>query len=191
MIPQGEPMAFYHETERLILRDWREADIPLFAKMNADPQVMEFFEKPLSLQETLESVERITRGAAEHGYTFWAAERKSDRQFIGCIGIFHSTYEAHFTPSMEIGWRLDKPYWNMGYATEGARESLRLGFERFNAPEIVAITVPSNLRSRNVMSKLGFTHDPAENFDHPKVAREHPFCEHVLYRLKRERWAKG
>lgn len=177
-----------HETSRLILRDWREEDIPQFARMNADPVVMEFFEKTFSLEETRQSVHRMRECAKNYGYTFWAAEQKNDGKFVGCIGIFMSTYESPFTPGVEIGWRLDKPYWGQGYATEGARKALEVGFEKFGLQEICAITVPANERSRRVMEKLGMVHDPSENFKHPKIPPEHPFSVHVLYRLARQNW---
>lgn len=179
-----------YETSRLILRDWRDEDIPQFAQMNADPLVMEFFEKTFSLEETQQSVQRMRDCAKNYGYTFWAAEQKSDGQFIGCIGIFMSTYESPFTPGVEIGWRLDSPYWGQGYATEGARKALEIGFEKFALQEICAITVPVNRPSRRVMEKLGMSHNPQENFRHPKIPIEHRFSEHVLYRLPKNRWNK-
>ncbi len=179
-----------YETERLILRNWLHKDIEPFAKMNSDDDVMRFFEKKISLEQTIQSVEKMKACHKKYGYTFWAVENKKDQKFIGCIGIFMSEdYESPFTPGVEIGWRLDKPYWNKGYATEGAKKSLRIGFEDFKINEICAITVPTNLASRNVMEKLGMKRNPNEDFEHPKVSDNHPFKTHVLYRLKKQDWA--
>jgi ribosomal-protein-alanine N-acetyltransferase len=96
-------------------------------------------------------------------------------------------FQAHFTPCVEIGWRLAREYWGHGYATEGARASLRFAFETLRLDEVVSFTVPANRRSRRVMERLGMTHNPADDFEHPDVPPGHPIRPHVLYRLRREK----
>ena len=153
--------------------------------MNADPAVMEFFPACLSRAESDQGVDRIERQFRERGFGLFAAELRRDGTFIGFIGLNVPRFVAHFTPCVEIGWRLAAAYWGQGLATEGARATLRHGFESLALDEIVAFTVPGNVRSRRVMEKLGMTHDPADDFDHPGLAEGHPMRRHVLYRLRR------
>jgi len=173
------------ETERLILRPWREADREPFARLNADPAAMEFFPARLSRAESDQGVDRIEKHFRDHGFGLFAVEVRLDGAFIGFIGLNVPRFVAHFTPCVEIGWRLAAQYWGQGLATEGARAALRYGFETAALDEIVAFTVPENLRSRRVMEKLGMTHDSVDDFDHPNLPESHPMCRHVLYRLKR------
>jgi RimJ/RimL family protein N-acetyltransferase len=174
------------ETERLLLRAWREADREPFARMNADPAVMEFFPACLSRVESDHGVDRVENHFRERGFGLFAAELRSESTFIGFIGLNVTRFVAHFTPCVEIGWRLAAAYWGQGLATEGARAALRYGFETLALNEIVSFTVPANMRSRRVMEKLGMTHDPTDDFDHPGLEAGHPKRRHVLYRLKRE-----
>jgi ribosomal-protein-alanine N-acetyltransferase len=173
------------ETERLILRQWRPADREPFARLNADPAVMEFFPACLSRAESDQGVDRIEKHFRERGFGLFAVELRRDGTFIGFIGLNVPRFVAHFTPCVEIGWRLAAAYWGQGLATEGARAALRHGFESLALDEIVAFTVPGNVRSRRVMKKLGMTHDPADDFDHPGLAEGHTMRRHVLYRLRR------
>ena len=175
-------------TDRLLLRSWRPADRQAFARMNADPEVMEFFVAPLTRDESDAFVDRIEAGFAEHGFGVWAVEELSTDAFIGFAGLLHQTFEASFTPAFEIGYRLARHAWGYGYATEAARAAARFGFERAGLVEIVSMTAVSNVRSRAVMAKLGMTHDPGDDFDHPRVPDGHPLKRHVLYRLSVERW---
>jgi RimJ/RimL family protein N-acetyltransferase len=117
-------------TDRLLLRPWRPDDRRAFARMNADPDVMEFFVAPLTREESDALVDRIEAGFAEHGFGVWAVEELSTGEFIGFTGLMHQTFEATFTPAFEIGYRLARHSWGKGYATEGAREAVRFGFER-------------------------------------------------------------
>jgi RimJ/RimL family protein N-acetyltransferase len=172
-------------TERLLLRQWRPEDRDPFAAMNADPRVMEHFPSLMSREESDASVDRIEKHFQDHGWGLWAVEVPGIAPFAGFIGLNIPRYEAHFTPCVEIGWRLAVDYWGQGYATEGARAALAFGFEELDLAEIVSYTVPGNLRSRRVMEKLGMKHDPGEDFDHPRVPAGHPLCRHVLYRLRR------
>ena len=172
------------ETERLLLREWREDDFEPFARMCADPRVMEFFPATLTPEETAAGIERGRAHFARHGFGWWAAELKETGAFIGFIGLAVPYFEAHFTPCVEVGWRLAAEYWRRGLATEGARASLRYGFEVLGLAEIVSFTSVANVRSRRVMEKIGMTHDPADDFDHPRIAEGHPLRRHVLYRLR-------
>lgn len=175
-------------TDRLLLRSWRSADRQAFARMNADPEVMEFFVAPLTREESDAFVDRLEAGFAEHGFGVWAVEEISTGEFIGFAGLLHQTFEASFTPAFEIGYRLARHAWGQGYATEAAREAVRFGFERAGLGEIVSMTAVGNVRSRAVMDKLGMTHDPRDDFDHPRVPDGHPLKRHVLYRLTLEQW---
>jgi RimJ/RimL family protein N-acetyltransferase len=170
-------------TERLLLRPWVAADREPFAAMNADPQVREHFPALLSREESDASVARIEAHFAEHGYGFWAVEVSGVAPFVGMVGLAVMDFESHFTPCVEIGWRLATPYWGRGYATEGALASLDFGFVELQLDEIVAYTALGNIRSRRVMERIGMTHDPADDFDHPSVPDGHPFRKHVLYRI--------
>jgi RimJ/RimL family protein N-acetyltransferase len=170
-------------TERLRLRPWRPADDEPFAGLNADPDVMAHFAGPLSRAQSDALADRIREDIKRQGFGFWAVEIPGVTAFAGFIGLSSPRFTAHFTPCVEIGWRLAVAHWQQGYATEGAVAALRFGFERLRLPEIVAFTVPGNARSRRVMEKLGMAHNPADEFDHPLVAEGHPLRRHVLYRV--------
>lgn len=176
------------KTDRLILRPWRSEDREPFAAMNADPAVMEFFVSTMTKEESNAFVDRIEEGWAERGFGLWVAEEIASGTFLGFIGFFHQTFDAHFTPAFEIGYRLARAGWGKGYATEGAREAVRYGFEEAGLTDIVSMTCVPNVRSQNVMRKLGMTHDPADDFDHPRVPDGHPLKRHVLYRLTADQW---
>lgn len=173
-------------TERLILRGWRAADRAPFARLNADPRVMEFLPGPLSRQESDAMVERIERHYQRHGFAMYAAELRTTGEFLGYIGLAVPPFEAHFTPCVEIGWRLIFESWGQGLATEGARAVVRHGFEDLGFGELVAITVPANVRSRRVMEKLGMRRDPRDDFEHPLRPEGDRLRPHVLYRLRRQ-----
>lgn len=172
------------ETERLVLRRWKPSDRDPFAHLNADPRVMEFMPGVLSRVESDRLVDRVEAHFAQHGYGPFAAETRSEGLFIGFIGLSVPAFEAHFTPCVEIGWRLAASHWGQGLATEGARAVARYAFESVGLEEIVSFTVPENVRSRRVMEKLGMTRDAADDFDHPGLPPGHPLRRHVLYRLR-------
>jgi len=172
-------------TPRLILRRWKASDREPFARMNGDPSVMEFFPGVLTREESDQGVDRIEAHFERHGFGLCAAELCGTGVFIGFIGLAVPSFDAHFTPCVEIGWRLAAEFWGEGLATEGAREMVRYAFEVVGLEELVSLTVPANLRSRRVMDKLGMTRDPADDFDHPTVPDGHPLRRHVLYRLRR------
>ena len=172
------------ETPRLVLRPWRDTDRAPFHELNSDPRVMEFFPSIPMREQSDALIDRCQEHFERHGFTFFAAELRESGELAGFIGLAHTPFEAHFTPCVEIGWRLGFTYWNRGLATEGARAALNFGFEQLRLREIVALTVPANLRSRRVMEKLGMTIDPAGAFDHPRVPEGHPLRRHVLYRIQ-------
>ncbi|TDD33047.1 N-acetyltransferase, partial [Nonomuraea terrae] len=157
------------ETERLIMRRWRDADRAPFAEMNADPEVMRHFPAPLTRSQSDAMVDRIERHFDMRGYGLWALEERSTGRFVGFTGLALQTFEAPFLPAVEIGWRLARPAWGRGYATEAAREAVRYAFDEAGLDEIVSMTAVGNARSRAVMERLGMTRDPADDFDHPRV----------------------
>jgi RimJ/RimL family protein N-acetyltransferase len=175
-------------TDRLILRRWGFADRAPFAEMNADPRVMEHFPTPLSRQESDALATRIEAHFDEHDFGMWAVEIAGIEPFAGFIGLAIPRFEAHFTPCIEVGWRLAPEYWGQGLATEGAHAALAFGFEMLGLEEIVSFTVPGNLRSRRVMEKLGMTYQPSNDFDHPLLPEGHPLRRHVLYRVHRRQY---
>jgi RimJ/RimL family protein N-acetyltransferase len=170
-------------TERLRLRRWRPSDRDPFAALNADPRVMEHFPSLVSREESDALAGRIESHFDQHGFGLWAVEVVGVEAFVGFIGLCIPRFVAPFTPCVEIGWRLAAQYWGQGLATEGARAALAFGFETLGLKEIVSFTATVNLRSRRVMEKLGMTHNPADDFDHPVLPREHRLSRHVLYRI--------
>ena len=176
-------MALSLRTSRLLLRPWRDEDLAAFAEMSEDPIVMEYL---LSLSHRGLSAEAwVARARAhwdEHGFGQWVVELPGAASFIGVVGLGVVSYEAAFTPVVELAWRLARPYWGRGYATEAARAALDYGFCQLGLTEIVAVTVPANQRSRRVMERLGMTRAPEDDFDHPSIP-EGPLRRHMLYRL--------
>lgn len=175
-------------TKRLVLRAWHEDDFKLFAKMNSDPRVMEYFPATLSLQESDDLAKRLSAKLQEQGWGLWAVSVPGLSSFIGFIGLSEPSFNAHFTPAVEVGWRLAYDFWGQGYATEGALEALKYGFETLNLNQIVSFTAAQNHRSIQVMKRIGLHHDPIDDFDHPKLAEGHILGRHVLYRLNRNEW---
>ena len=175
------------QTKRLILREWRNSDRDIFAAMNADPDVMEHFPAPLSREESDAMVDRAIAVWAEGGPCWWALEN-GEGDFIGFTGLYSPTFQTHFTPCVEIGWRLAKTYWGNGYATEAASAAMTWGFHELGLDEIVSFTVPQNKKSRRVMERLGMTQDPSDDWDHPRMADCPRMRRHVLYRMPANRW---
>jgi ribosomal-protein-alanine N-acetyltransferase len=174
-------------TERLILRPWREADLEPFAALNADPRVMEFMAGLLDRAGSDALVARAQAHFDTQGFGLWAMEVPGVAPFTGFVGLMRPRFEAHFTPCVEVGWRLAFAHWGKGYATEAARAALAFGFGTAGLDEIVSFTAAGNARSRAVMARLGMVHDPREDFDHPSLPADHPLRRHVLYRARRAR----
>jgi ribosomal-protein-alanine N-acetyltransferase len=174
-------------TPRLLLRPWRDADDEAFVAMFDDPRVMEFL--PATTRPDIDAfIARIKAHFAEHGFGLWAVEVPGIAPFVGYIGLTIPRFDAHFTPAVEVGWRLASAHWGKGYATEGAKAALDAGFTRLGLQEIVSFTVPANRRSIRVMQRIGMQHNPADDFDHPRLAEGNPLRRHVLYRIGRARW---
>jgi ribosomal-protein-alanine N-acetyltransferase len=173
------------ETERLLLRRWRDSDRAPFAALTADPEVMRHFPAPLTRAESDAMVDRIIASFDEHGYGLYAVERRAEGDFIGFVGLAWITYDVPFAPAVEIGWRLARHAWGQGYATEAARAVVAHAFGALGLDDLVSMTVPSNEPSWRVMERIGMTRDPAEDFLHPRVEAGHPLERHVLYRLAR------
>jgi 3-dehydroquinate dehydratase/shikimate dehydrogenase len=171
-------------TKHLLLRQWKESDLSLFAKINADKRVMEYFPAPLSVEESNSLAEQIQKDLKEKEYGKWAVELKGIAPFIGFVGLHYHDFPAPFTPCIEIGWRLACDYWGKGYAFEAAQRVIDYAFQTLKLKEIVSFTTETNQRSRSLMEKLGMTRNPQEDFDHPKLPKKHPLHAHVLYRLR-------
>jgi RimJ/RimL family protein N-acetyltransferase len=180
MMPGGDVAI---RTPRTILRQWREADRELFARLNADPAVMEHFPATLDRAQSDAMVARLTEHITRHGFGFWALEIPGVAACAGFVGMVHVSFDAAFVPAVEIGWRLARACWGQGYATESARAAARFGFTELALAEIVAFAVPDNSRSRAVMARIGMRHDADGDFEHPRIPAGHRLRRHVLYRL--------
>ena len=174
------------ETDRLVLRRWKDSDREPFAAMSRDPEVMEFFPAPLSREESDAMVDRIEQKFEERGWSLFAVEEREGGKFTGFVGLNVPGYETPFTPCVEIGWRLARPFWGRGLATEAARAVLDFGFHQLDLHEIVSFTAVQNRRSQKLMERIGMTRDPENDFDHPMLEEGHWLRRHVLYRLRRD-----
>lgn len=179
------------QTDRLVLRQWNNTDFEPFAAINADPRVMEYFPSTLSRKESDDLSKRLCTQLEEQGWGLWAVSVPGIANFIGFIGLARPSFDAHFTPAVEIGWRLAFDYWGKGYATEGAKAVLAFGFDSLNLDEIVSFTAEQNMRSRRIMEKIGMHHSSKDDFDHPKLAEDHPLKRHVLYRMSQQKWRRS
>ena len=172
-------------TERLLLRQWRDADLEPFAELNADPEVMEHFPAPLTRAESDRFAASIAERIETDGFGLWAAEILDTGGFVGFAGLLPVQFESHFTPAIEVGWRLARDHWGKGYATEGGKAAIGFGFDIVGLREIVSLAVPANVRSLRVMERIGMTHDLDDDFDHPRFPEGHRLRRHLLYRIKR------
>jgi RimJ/RimL family protein N-acetyltransferase len=175
-------------TARLALRRWRQADRVPFAALNADPRVMRHLSDRLTRKQSDDLVEVIEAGFARHGYGLWALELLDTGEFVGFTGLAAASIRAHFTPAVEVGWRLARSAWGRGYATEAARAALAFGFDAAGLAAIVSFTTVANLRSRAVMRRIGMGRDPADDFDHPELPQTSELRPHVLYRITVDDW---
>ncbi len=173
-------------TDRLILRNWQPEDRPLFARINADPLIMEYMPRVLPPADSDKLVDRFQKHIKKHGFGMYALERKDDHAFMGTVGLSHVAFKASFTPSIEIAWRLDYEFWGTGYATEAARAVAQHGFNKLGIEEIVSFTVSDNTRSMHVMEKIGMTRDEDGDFKYPKMPKDHPLSNFALFRLSKD-----
>ncbi|MEW8505317.1 MAG: GNAT family N-acetyltransferase [Candidatus Thiodiazotropha sp.] len=189
-IPTSSPeTGFVLETERLLLRQWRDDDYAAFTEINADPRVMEYFPNQLSPAESDELADRCRDLIAARGWGFGALELKRSSEFIGLVGLNQPQHRLPCSPCTEIGWRLAYEHWGKGYVTEVGREALCFAFDKLLLDEVVAFATVTNKRSIAVMQRLGMT-DTGRNFKHPAITPEHPLSEHVLYSISRGDWSQ-
>ncbi len=174
----------YIETPRLLLRDWKEVDTPLFQSMNSNPLTMEFFLDTLSIEESNLFLKRIKKEFLERSYGLYAVELKESGRFIGYTGFHYTEMQSHFAPCVEIGWRYLPEAWGHGYATEATKACLTYAKENLPFKEVYSFTSLLNKRSEKVMKRVGMTQ--LENFAHPAVPDGHRLKEHVLYKITLE-----
>ena len=177
------------ESQRLLLREWRESDLEAFAGLCADAGVMEHFPSTLTPAQSAEFVARIRQHFVKCGYGFWAVECRNGPPFIGFVGLMQVGFDAPFTPAVEIGWRLAREAWGRGYASEAASAALRWAFESLELDEVVSFTVPANTRPWKVIERIGMRRSPADDFDHPRLPEGDPLRRHVLYRMGALDWS--
>ncbi|MEZ8824709.1 GNAT family N-acetyltransferase [Vibrio amylolyticus] len=177
------------DTQRLIIRPWKDSDLPEFEAMSADPLVMQYFPSPLSKEESGELATRINELIALNGWGFWAVELKSTAEFIGFVGLHGQDKEGGIpnAPFIEIGWRLSSKHWGKGYATEAANKVLTYAFDVLEQPSVYAFTALTNEPSQKVMKKIGMT-NLSQDFDHPKLPKGHELERHCLYKISRKGW---
>lgn len=174
-------------TERLVLRRWTDSDLPRFAELNADPEVMRYFPAALTRAQSDELAASIRGALDRQGWGLWAVELPGIAPFIGFVGLNQVRFRAHFTPAVEVGWRLAREHWGRGYASEAGRAALGHAFSQLGCQEVVSFTAAVNHRSIRVMGRLGMVRDSAGDFDHPGVPPGE-LRRHVLYRLSATKW---
>lgn len=173
------------ETERLILRGWRDDDVAPFHAMGNDPEVMRYLGPPLTIADAEAARDRMNGLQEDHGYCFWAVERKADGAFLGFCGVKPGPDGTPIAGELEIGWRLRRDAWGQGYAREAAEACLIWAWSNTDAPRIAAITVLNNANSWGLMERLGMIRDHAADFDHPAVPDGSPLKRHLTYRIAR------
>jgi RimJ/RimL family protein N-acetyltransferase len=171
------------ESPRLLLRSWKDSDIDAYIKMNLDSIVMQYFPQTVSPEETRTHIQKIKQHFETFHFGLYALELKEEKRFIGFTGFSHPSFESFFTPCVEIGWRIDSPYWHRGLGTEAANACLNYGFKVLNLEKIVSFTSIHNSASEKLMQKIGM--QKITEFDHPKLASSHFLCKHVLYQIQR------
>ncbi|WP_156254393.1 GNAT family N-acetyltransferase [Sandarakinorhabdus oryzae] len=169
------------ETARLWLRPWIDADLAPFAAMGRDPRVMAHFPALVDEAQSKATAVRAMNHIGEHGFGFWAVERKSDRQFLGFCGLKTVSFPCPIAGEIEIGWRLAHAHWGQGYAHEAAQASLDHGFGVLGLAQITSFTVPDNTRSWGLMERLGMERRSDLDFDHPELPPGHRLRPHIVY----------
>jgi len=179
------------QTDRLLMREWRDSDRAPYAELNGDPEVMRHFPSTLTAEQSGEMIDRITARWDQEHFGLWAVERTDTNTFIGFVGLMKPAWQASFTPCVEVGWRLAKQHWGHGFAPEAATAALQWGFANVDLPrdEIVSFTTVDNLSSQRVMQKIGMRRDPDGDFDHPMLP-DWVHRRHVLYRIDRRQFAE-
>ena len=172
-------------TQRTLLRNWVDADQEPWVAMNADPEVRRYFSFVATREQALAEAQRARTNLTRRGWGPWVLEVPGVLPFAGFVGLFVPAWSAHFTPAVEIGWRLPREAWGQGYASEAAAAAAAFALDVLQLDELVAITAPDNLPSRRVMTRIGMQHDTEGDFAHPAIAADHPLNRQVLYRLHR------
>lgn len=178
-------MKNFIETERLILRQWKESDRDVFAELNGSHENMAFFPRPFTREESDAFIDKTISLINQNGFGLFAVEIKETSEFIGFTGLNRPTYQTHFTPCVEIGWRIHQRFWGKGYATEAALGVLDFAFQELKLEEVVSFTSHLNIPSIKVMERIGMIHDPKGDFNHPNVEEGHKLRPHTLYRIKK------
>jgi len=183
------------QSDRLILRPWEERDRDFWADLNADPEVMRFFESTRDRAQSDVIFDRLKEHFERHGFGFWVLERKEDGEPIGFTGLQIADFPAPFTPAVEIGWRLKRTEWKKGYASEAARVCLAFAFTRMGLRKVVSFAVADNEASFAVMRRIGMRRIPQLDFDHPFLPAGSPLRRHLTWIITDKDWeaaeAKG
>ncbi len=174
------------ESEGLGMRAWEEKDIPHFIRMNQDTRVMKHFPALMSAEQTREAAQRYNAHIQAHGFGFFATELKESGALVGMVGMMHIGFESHFTPGVEIGWRLLPEFWGQGHAPEAARACLRFAFEKLKLEHVYSFASRVNLNSEKVMQKIGM--ELIGSFVHPLLPKDSPLQDFILYEIKQEAW---
>ena len=181
---------YLFETERLGIRNWEKSDLPEFAKMGQDENVMRYFPSLLSEQQTINLMERMQVQFEQKGYAYLPVENLENQEFMGMIGMADQKYEIKLDDSEEvlsefvdIGWRLKTAAWGKGYATEGAKAWMKYGFEKLNLENIYSVAPVINIASQNVMNKIGF--EKIGEFYHPKIDPSDPTRKCALFKIQK------
>lgn len=174
------------ETERLVLRAYREEDRDAFAALTGDPRVGYWVANVMDRAKSDATMDRLNAHIAAHGYGLWGVARKTDDKIIGLCGLDPiAEGDLPVGAGVEMAWRLIPEVWRQGLASEAAAAVLGWGLANLDAPEILAFTADTNLASQGVMRRIGMTADPSRDFDHPRLASDHPLLRHVVYAARR------
>jgi RimJ/RimL family protein N-acetyltransferase len=171
------------ETDRLLLRGFRRDDLPAFAQMHTDDEVMAYLGARRLPPEITDGIAAACqRGFERTGVAKIAVERKSDGAFLGMAGL---SFEDWYPDDIEVGWRLARPYWGFGYAAEAGVAWLDHAFKALDAPRVISIADVPNTRSIAVMQRIGLGFD-----HHAELPYEGSTFAAVVYALTREQWVR-
>ena len=174
-------MGIQLETSRLILRPWKESDLKPFYALNSNTEVMRYFPRCLTPEQSDALAHKFQRIIETQGWGFWAVELKQSGDFIGFTGLNAQPSQFTFSPCTEIAWRLEQKYWGNGFATEAATACLHFAFDSLKLDQVVAFTAVQNTKSQAVMQRLGMQFK--DYFNHPALDNRSPLQRHVLYQI--------
>lgn len=175
------------ETPRLALRHWTgdEADRAAFHRLNSDERVMRFFPYRLTRELSDARLDAVMDKARADGFGWGTACLRTTGEPVAFLGLARTSLAMKFGDAVEIGWRFLPEAWGIGLATEAGKALLDHGFSDLGLVGVIAVAAEANHASRRVMERIGMTHDPARDFDHPHVLREHPeLMRHVFYHVE-------